>query len=395
MTRAGPETEAGRGAALDRVTRTMSLALGVGTVVFTLLAVGGFVSQYDSFSPIWSWGVAITAFLPPLTAAALSAWLPIRLIRNLLTIAALGLLAGLLLLVPAITTPSGTIAPELATPWILGISTVGTCAAAVAWRPALAWTYLLVVVILLGLDRVWASSEVMERIALQDAVYTLMFDAIFAALAMATARAGRTLDAAADRAIAEVRVAAATEAASRERSRIEGLVHDSVLVALLASARGAPHAAREAQTALARLEEVDDESLADAVSSDAWVWRLQSLTTDLAPAARFTHERRDQLPAIPANVASAVLEASAEAMRNSVVHAGDAARAVHTRIDGDGLEVTILDDGVGFDPDQVGPARLGVAVSILDRMRSLAGGRAEIVSRPGVGTRVVLGWRTS
>lgn len=387
--------DAGRGAALDRVTRTLTLALGVGTVVFALLSVSGFIAQYASLSPIWSWGVVLTTFAPPLLAAALSGILPARVLRRLLAVAACGHLGGLLLLVPAITTATGTIASEFATPWILGISAVGTCAAAVAWRPLVAWIYLVVCVVALGLDRVLASSEAIIEIAIQDAVYAMLFDAIFAALAIATARAGRILDTVADKAIAETRVAAATEAASRERSRIEALVHDSVLVALLASARGAPRAAAEARLAITRLDEAAEAAPPEDEASEAWIWRLQSLTTDLAPAARFSHERTNSLESIPADVAAATLEATAEALRNSVQHAGPASRAVHVRIASDDLEVTVLDDGVGFDPAEIGVARLGVAVSILDRMRALPGGRAAVVSSPGVGTRVALGWRAS
>jgi signal transduction histidine kinase len=386
---------AGQGAALDQVTRTMALALGVGTVVFVVLSVGSFAAQYSSFSPIWSWGVLLTTFIPPLVAAIFSGTLRTRVIRNLLSVAACSYLAGLLLLVPAITTADGKIPPEVASPWILGVSAVGTCAAAVAWRPAFAWAYLAACVVTLGVDRVLASRENLLEIAIQDAAYTMLFDAIFAALAMATARAGRLLDIAADRAFTETRSAAATEAASRERSRIDSLVHDSVLVALLASARGAPRAAREARVALERLDEADQPSASHTVSSQAWLWRVQAITTDLAPTARFSHESGDAALSLPAPVADALVEATAEAIRNSVQHAGPASRAVHVTVSESEVEVTVIDDGIGFDAAKVSGARLGVAVSILDRMRALPGGRAAIVSRPGVGTRVAVGWRSA
>lgn len=387
--------EAGRGAGLDRVTRTMALALGVGTAVFALLALGAFIAQYQSFSPVWSWGVVLATFVPALLAALLSPVLHVHGLRRLLGVSAVGYLVGLILLVPAITAAGGTVPPEAGSPWLLSVSTIGTCAAAVAWRPAIAWPYVAVCVVAIGGDRVLASSESIEAIAVQDAVYTLLFDAIFAALAMATARAGRALDAAADRAISDTRSAAATEAAVRERSRIEALIHDNVLVALLASARGAARAGEEARAAIARLDEVARTSTSEPIERDDWVWRLQSLTTDVAPSARFSHGQHDGMESIPLDVASALLEASAEAVRNSVQHAGPSARAVHARIARDEVEVTVLDNGSGFDPDEVAPGRLGVAVSILDRMRAVPGGQAVVVSTPGVGTRVVLRWRAS
>lgn len=96
---------------------------------------------------------------------------------------------------------------------------------------------------------------------------------------------------------------------------------------------------------------------------------------------------------VPAAVVDAVRGAAAEALRNSVRHAGpDATRRVELRVDADGLRLTLRDDGRGFDPDAVDPARLGVRSSVLARMRSLEGGRAEVTSAPGAGTEVVLEW---
>lgn len=386
---------AGQGVALEQVTRAMALALGVGTAVFGLLALGAFAAQQDSFSPLWTWTFAFGIFVPPLAAGLLSYALPVRVLRGLLALSAASQLVGLLLLVPAITTAGGTVPPEQGSPWMLSISAVGTSAAAVAWRPVVAWIYLAASVVALGVDRAMASSESLAEIALQDAVYTLLFDAIFAALAIATARAGRTLDAVADQAVRETRVASATEAAARERFRIEGLIHDSVLVALLASARGARQADDEARRAITRLREAEEPPSTDAIAVEEWVWRLQALTTDLAPAARFSHEHDGRNEPIPSEVATAMLEACAEALRNSVRHAAAASRAVHARVTTRAVEVSVLDDGPGFDVAAVNPARLGLAVSILDRMRSLSGGDAVVVSRPGLGTRVALTWRAA
>jgi hypothetical protein len=53
--------------------------------------------------------------------------------------------------------------------------------------------------------------------------------------------------------------------------------------------------------------------------------------------------------------------------------------------------VTIADDGIGFDPARVDPARSGLRNSVRARL-SDAGGHAEIISAPGEGTSVVLTW---
>jgi hypothetical protein len=96
---------------------------------------------------------------------------------------------------------------------------------------------------------------------------------------------------------------------------------------------------------------------------------------------------------VPAEAAGAVLGALHQAMVNSVAHAGaDARRSVSVIVAGDGLTLTAADDGRGFDVAKVPQNRLGIATSIVGRMRAVAGGDAVVTSRPGEGTTVVLRW---
>jgi signal transduction histidine kinase len=385
--------DAGRGAAVDRVTRTMSLALGVGAAIFALLALQGFLSQYGASAPLWSWGVATCVFVVPIVNAALSGAASVRVLRTLAGVCAGGHLLGLITMIPALE--GGKLATELGASWLFGVSVIATASAAVAWRPAITWPYVGACILALGLNRLFASTLSIPDLAAQDALHTLLFDAIFTALALATYRAGRALDRAADAAIAETRTASATEARGRERTRVEALLHDSVLVALLASARGSERAPIEARAALAELAAVERADDAAQLPGTAWMWRLQALTTDLVPDARFSHHGATAQVSIRSDAAQAVLEATAEALRNSLQHAGFAARAVHAQLGTDEVEVTVLDDGRGFDPADVRPGRLGVAVSILERMRAVPGGWATVVSKRGVGTRVSIGWRSA
>jgi signal transduction histidine kinase len=385
--------EAGRGAAVDGVTRTMALALGVAAVLLSIVALPSFLVQHGVAHPVWTWAVAIGMFVPPLAGAVLAPWVPTRVLRAFAASAAVAQLVGLVLLVPAL--PGGSLSGQYGTPWLLAVTATGTTAAAVAWRTGPALGYLGATVVLLGLDRYLALPSPNPQLALQDALYALLFDVVFVALALTTRRAGHRLDAAADAAAAETRVAAAAAARRRERTRVEALLHDNVLVALLASSRGSERAAAQARSALDELVELetvrDDEAHLD---DTTWVWRLQALTTDLAPGARFSHELHPtDDDGIPAEAGRALLEATAEAVRNSIQHAGSASRAVHARISDELVEVTVLDDGSGFDPGDLPPGRLGLTVSIFERMRGLPGGGAAVVSRPGVGTRVSLTWR--
>jgi signal transduction histidine kinase len=374
----------------------MALALGVGSVAFFLLALPNLLAQSAATGALWAAAAATAMFAPMVGAAVLSPWLPPRAIRILAGVAAVGQLFTLLTLVPVL--PGGIMPDQYGTPWPVNATLVGSASAAVAWRSAITWPYVAVCVALVWFDRFLPSARPIADLATQDALHALLFSAVFTALALGIRRAGRQLDQESDRAAADTRRLATAEAQVRERGRIEALLHDSILVALLASARRPTHARLAAREALDRLDDLatrgSQDDAREPVDAREWLWRVQASTTALDPAARFSHEEQDATP-VPADVAEAILEASAEALRNSVIHAGPASRAVHVRLGASQVEVTVIDDGRGFEVDAVGEARLGVRISIRDRMRSVAGGRAVVVSRPGLGTRVAIGWEAA
>lgn len=75
-----------------------------------------------------------------------------------------------------------------------------------------------------------------------------------------------------------------------------------------------------------------------------------------------------------------------ESLANVVRHAGAREIQVTLKEDGGDVHLVVADDGAGFDPGAVRRTGLGLA-SIAERAR-LLGGRSEITSTPGVGTRV-------
>jgi signal transduction histidine kinase len=95
---------------------------------------------------------------------------------------------------------------------------------------------------------------------------------------------------------------------------------------------------------------------------------------------------------VPAPAVEALSAAAGEALRNAATHSA-AGRAVLTARGSQAGVVTVIiaDEGTGFDPARVGPARSGLRNSVHARL-SDAGGRAEIISAPGQGTSVVLTW---
>ena len=96
----------------------------------------------------------------------------------------------------------------------------------------------------------------------------------------------------------------------------------------------------------------------------------------------------DREPDLPPEVAVALVEAAREALTNAAKHAGTGTAALAVRRHGGEWLVEVSDTGRGFDPVTT-RARIGHTHSIRQRLADV-GGRAEIESAPGSGTRVRL-----
>jgi signal transduction histidine kinase len=73
-------------------------------------------------------------------------------------------------------------------------------------------------------------------------------------------------------------------------------------------------------------------------------------------------------------------------VQNAAKHAGASAVAIRIAQSGSALEVSVVDDGVGFDPASAGSG--GGLRNIADRIEAV-GGSVEIRSAPGAGTSVL------
>ncbi len=93
-------------------------------------------------------------------------------------------------------------------------------------------------------------------------------------------------------------------------------------------------------------------------------------------------------PGLPTEATVALVEAAREALTNVAKHAGTRTAAVAARPDGDEWVVEVSDTGRGFDPATT-RARIGHTHSIRQRLAEV-GGRADIESASGAGTRVRL-----
>jgi two-component system sensor histidine kinase UhpB len=104
------------------------------------------------------------------------------------------------------------------------------------------------------------------------------------------------------------------------------------------------------------------------------------------PALKF--DAHGDLESIPREIALCLYRVTQEALRNVVRHAGaDRVDVILRRVE-DRAELTVTDDGKGFDISKVRQRGGGMGlVSIRERVR-LAGGTVSIVTELGQGTRV-------
>ena len=186
---------------------------------------------------------------------------------------------------------------------------------------------------------------------------------------------------------------------TRARRRTDHFIHDHILSVLKVIPTESTEPAQlraGAREALADLSTAAAEPDAPVRSSEllaALTRRLRTIGGDDVVICDSITQDLD----LPPEAARALIDAAAEALRNSLAHAagpdqeGRIARTAILRSDADGITITVSDDGRGFDPEHTGTIRHGVSGSIIARMRD-AGGEARIDSSPGAGTTVTLSW---
>lgn len=184
-----------------------------------------------------------------------------------------------------------------------------------------------------------------------------------------------------------------------ERVQVDSILHDSVLTTFLTAARAYSPDERRFAVAMARhaLTEVASagampDTVSDFVALEVLRSRFESACRELGISAGFTTEGLTNY-SVPGSVVETFFSAVMQALTNSFQHAGSGAvqRNVHIGWKNSVLTVEVTDDGKGFDTATMTPGRLGVRVSIIERVRNI-GGEASIESDPGEGTTVRLRW---
>lgn len=378
----------------DFAFRTTTFALGLGGLLFGLLAYFEVMSELGAGDETWNLSWFAILSLWPVLIGGLAFVAPVLLIRRLAAgyaLAYLGTLAVWAVCAVPATDPHGDV-------WVLSITAIPAAAAMVARPRRSTWVYLVVMAVLTALVAIRTSQSpdaVPEGIL--TALYAFALSGFFVGCVFVILReTGRVDQRLREEASAEV-TSHANAARAQERSRFQALVHDSVISTLLVAGRGAAPEPVLAAQATATLEQLAFRAEEVARSASELAEQLGGLARELAPDIHWSAQTDSELMVPPAAV-EAIEGAMAEAIRNSLRHAGELNRqgqpvtiAGYLGTEGNQLRVIITDDGVGFLPEQVASTRIGVARSIRARMDAV-GGLAHIESTPGAGTRVTLHW---
>ena len=189
---------------------------------------------------------------------------------------------------------------------------------------------------------------------------------------------------------------AARQASTRAQHEANSFIHDHILSALIAVANGLPDRAALRDSARQALDSLSAETaVASPVATRTLLndvaGRVGVMAGEIRTDVVLTREHE-----IPPEVAQAITEATLEAVRNSLRHAGSDDAPVTRRVtltsDACGISIEVSDNGCGFDPAVAGRGRHGVSGSIIARMQDV-GGRATVDSVPGEGACVTLRWR--
>ncbi|WP_404290740.1 sensor histidine kinase [Glutamicibacter arilaitensis] len=279
--------------------------------------------------------------------------------------------------------------------WAWGFSGSGIGVAAASLRGR--WTYvhgaitalllLLVPLMPAGHLRPWSQS-------VQDSLLALTLAFVVCEPFLALRRSAARTDDAHDQLMIQYRSAAVQRAADEERNKVDRLIHDQVLSALrLASVEfnglNADQLRQRVHLSLAELNATFDRNLQNYWFTPADLFAELTAKAGAYQVVPTALGVKGSTLKLPQASYEALAGAALEAVRNSTSHAPRATRSLELKVQSDGVQITVTDDGPGFDFAKVNADRLGIRDSILARCRD-AGCTAAFRSAPNRGVSVIL-----
>lgn len=374
----------------------LARAVVVFAVLFALQTLPSFIAEVDDTHPAWTVGASVALLATLLLGVAAS--LARRFVRIALGTFAIVYLVILQSWPLAVVRPPGDPGAEF---WLFYLVTAAIACAAISFNAPIATTYLFVAPTIYGLLRLTPAGggATLIRAAL-DVVVCVIVGATILVVVTMLRHAARSVDAAQATALERYSHAVRQHATEVERVQVDSIVHDSVLTTLLSAARAYSPEAKELAAGMAAnaIGHLRDAALV--VPDDGSTVTVAAVSRRIAgTAATFgapfeVRSRVASSRALPVHAADAIHSAAVQAMMNSLQHAGTAqtvSRWLSIRAGEDGVEVQVGDTGRGFDAHSVPRERLGLRISILERMAN-AGGSVEVDSAVGEGTVVTIRW---
>jgi signal transduction histidine kinase len=392
--RDAPDAGASKAITSTLIEQVVARVYAAAALTFGALAVGPAFAGQRSMDQRWAWVFGLLLFSG--LAGSAIAGLMRRWVRPAAAIVAVSYVL-MVMSWPFAASNISHVDPQ--PPWIFGLCNVAMAAAVVAFSEWVAGIYVLVVPEAWCLIRLTPSGRQVgiER-ALQDAGYVYILGMAVLVVAIILRRTAAEVDQRHDTATTRYASATSAHEVEKQRMAVDALLHDSVLTTLLQASRaGSPQeqrlAAKMAINSLNVIADTEDDvgRQHEPISAAEIHDRFAELQTELGvPVTLVTGGPTDH--EIPYAVAETLFAAGLQALVNSVQHAGPTVteRSVTVVWTAECVTVTVEDDGAGFDPT-VPSARLGVRVSIIERMEAVCG-TTVIDSAPGKGTRVVLTW---
>ena len=380
--------------ATARVDRLIGRALSAGAVLFSLEGFANFYAQLPLLNQSLAWSVMGVLWATTLSYVV-TFWFGSA---NYLYLRIHAIYAALLPLFWPLIVQTNPSTDGSFYPFMWWAMSTGWLAAALSFRLRCVIAYFVVVNVVTQylFSTAIGGSHSIGTLVL-DCLYTILTNGSVAVIALMLRHAARQSDIANSQRTEAAILEAQVEAQAKERARLDALVHDSVLTALI-SAGGANSAeetkasAELATLAIGRLQNAEDtaDRAADVLCSalfDSVISAVQRIDPAIV-------SKKTCLTSVTVSgeVASALTEATIQAVHNSLLHAGaKARRELHLKSTNGNLKIVVVDDGLGFRPNRLPRGRLGIKLSIHGRMENV-GGKAHIASAPRKGTTVVLEW---
>ncbi|MCS5721985.1 hypothetical protein N1028_06630 [Herbiconiux sp. CPCC 203407] len=383
-----------------KIDRALARLVGIFGLGFALLSLPVLSDSIGTLKPDWAIGILIALF-GSLVVACVCSFLGRGVRASMAVVACLFVLA--LALWPfAVRSPEAALGTQ---PWLWYVVIVSVGAAAISFTPSWAGVYTVLVPIVYTVLRILpAGGGASVPLALLDATYTLLLGSFLVIVIASLRQAASRVDQAQATAVARYADAAKRAATEQERTRVDTVIHDRVLSSLLAAARSTTEEERRiavqmAERALVALQSADAETEASPdLPRTVLVERCRALAEALPADVGFEATGSFE-GTLPARVLEGVYAAAVQAIVNSIQHAGvtDAlghpvARHISLLGDADeGFTLVVSDTGSGFAPDAVPADRLGMRISIRERVNSI-GGSVQVRSVPEAGTSVIIEW---